>query len=195
MSTLVVELHVGGLVTLSCRARTCYVRAGGRGGTRAAAAHPAARRALACALRGHAGVYAPPIASSHAICHLHQGEGDTVTARVLADQPGKVVIEKIEGDNGRLSLNAADNCIGIAAIETLKLIGQPSCGVALTLHKVRAACRAAVVAKGAVHPAKAAVPHRADMRQRGCVGCVWLESLQAAPWGIHTHDTHRARYA
>jgi hypothetical protein len=56
---------------------------------------------------------------------------------VLPDQPGKVVIDKIEGDNGRLSLNAADNCIGIAAIETLKLIGQPSCGVALTLHKVR----------------------------------------------------------
>ncbi|KIZ07520.1 homoserine kinase [Monoraphidium neglectum] len=64
-----------------------------------------------------------------------EGEGDTVTARVLPDQPGKVVIDKIEGDNGRLSLNAADNCIGIAAIETLKLIGQPSCGVALTLHK------------------------------------------------------------
>jgi hypothetical protein len=27
------------------------------------------------------------------------------------------------------------NCIGIAALETLKLIGQPSCGVALTLNK------------------------------------------------------------
>ena len=58
-------------------------------------------------------------------------------ARVLPDQPGRVVIDKIEGDNGRLSLNAAENCIGIAAIETLKLIGQPSCGVGLTLHKVR----------------------------------------------------------
>lgn len=57
-------------------------------------------------------------------------------ARVLPDLPGKVVIDKIEGDSGRLSLNAADNCIGIAAIETLKLIGQPSCGVSLTLHKV-----------------------------------------------------------
>jgi hypothetical protein len=66
-----------------------------------------------------------------------QGEGDTVTARVLPDQPGVVEIEKIEGDGGRLSLKADDNCVGIAAKETLKLIGQPTCGVALTLHKVR----------------------------------------------------------
>eukprot|EP00798_Chlamydomonas_sp_ICE-L_P002206 gene2206-33766_t len=67
-------------------------------------------------------------------CAVHGG-GDTVTARVLADRPGEVVIEKIEGDDGRLSLVAEDNCIGIAAIETLKLLGQPSCGVSLTLHK------------------------------------------------------------
>jgi homoserine kinase len=56
---------------------------------------------------------------------------------VLRDQPGKVVIESIVGDNGRLSLDPADNCIGIAATETLKLLGNPSCGVSLTLHKVR----------------------------------------------------------
>lgn len=64
-----------------------------------------------------------------------EGEGDTVTAKVLRDQPGQVVIESITGDNGRLSLVAADNCVGIAAAETLKLLGSPSCGVSLTLHK------------------------------------------------------------
>lgn len=64
-----------------------------------------------------------------------QGEGDTVTASVLPDQPGKVVITEITGDNGRLPLTAEENCIGIAAIETLKLIGQPSCGISLTLEK------------------------------------------------------------
>jgi homoserine kinase len=59
-----------------------------------------------------------------------------VTARVLADQPGKVVIEAITGDGGRLSLDPAANCVGIAATETLKLLGSPSCGVSLTLDKV-----------------------------------------------------------
>jgi len=87
------------------------------------------------------------------IHHLSQGEGDTVVARVLPDHPGKVVIDKIVGDNGRLSLNAAENCIGIAAIETLKLIGEPSCGVALSLHKVCVSvvavrCTAAVYCSG-----------------------------------------------
>ncbi|KAK9828815.1 hypothetical protein WJX72_002252 [[Myrmecia] bisecta] len=64
-----------------------------------------------------------------------EGEGDTVTARVLSDRPGEIIIESIEGDGGRLSLVASKNCVGIAAIETLKLLGQPSCGIALTLHK------------------------------------------------------------
>lgn len=67
---------------------------------------------------------------------IWQGEGDTVTATVLEGSPGQVVIEKIEGDGGRLSLTAADNCIGIAAIETLKLMGKVSCGVSLRLTKV-----------------------------------------------------------
>lgn len=66
-----------------------------------------------------------------------QGEGDTVTATVLSDRPGAVVIESIEGDNGRLSLEAEKNCVGIAALETLKLLdGQPSCGISLRLKKV-----------------------------------------------------------
>ncbi|EFN56255.1 hypothetical protein CHLNCDRAFT_22496 [Chlorella variabilis] len=65
-----------------------------------------------------------------------EGDGDVVTARVLPDRPGEVVIESIEGDGGRLSLEAPKNCIGIAAIETLRLLGgAPSCGVALTLRK------------------------------------------------------------
>ncbi|KAI3426437.1 hypothetical protein D9Q98_008805 [Chlorella vulgaris] len=65
-----------------------------------------------------------------------EGEGDVVTARVLPDRPGQVVIDSIQGDGGRLSLDAPKNCVGIAAIETLKLLGAaPSCGVALTLQK------------------------------------------------------------
>ena len=45
------------------------------------------------------------------------------------------MIESIEGDGGRLSLVAEKNCVGIAALETLKLLGQPSCGVGLRLRK------------------------------------------------------------
>lgn len=68
---------------------------------------------------------------------LLQGEGDLVTARVLEGRPGEVQIEGIEGDGGRLSLVATDNCVGIAAIETVKLLGSISCGVSLRLKKVR----------------------------------------------------------
>lgn len=64
-----------------------------------------------------------------------EGEGDTVTATVLPDQPGVVVVESIEGDGGRLSLEAAENCAGIGAAEVLKALGSPSCGVSLRLHK------------------------------------------------------------
>ena len=115
--------------------------------------------------------------------HHLQGEGDTVKARVLPDQPGKVVIDKIEGDNGRLSLNAADNCIGIAAIETLKLIGQPSCGVALTLHKVRK--RVAMRLRVAMRVAIAAVLPGGGMPSNAHCACtVWwvsfLDSLHCA---------------
>jgi hypothetical protein len=41
-----------------------------------------------------------------------QGEGDVVTARVLPDRPGQVVIDSIKGDGGRLSLDAPKNCVG-----------------------------------------------------------------------------------
>ena len=40
-----------------------------------------------------------------------------------------------QGDGGRLSLVAAENCAGIAALETLKLLGRTSCAVGLTLRK------------------------------------------------------------
>ncbi|CAL5221110.1 g3243 [Coccomyxa viridis] len=64
-----------------------------------------------------------------------EGEGDTVIATVLPDRPGHVEIASIEGDGGRLTLEAPKNCVGIAAIETLKLLGQTSCGVSLRLQK------------------------------------------------------------
>lgn len=65
-----------------------------------------------------------------------EGDGDVVNARALPDRPGEVVIEGIEGDGSRLSLEAPKNCIGIAAIETLKLMGRkPSVGVGLRLRK------------------------------------------------------------
>jgi len=65
------------------------------------------------------------------------GQGDVVTARAIESlAPGQVVIESITGDNGRLSLDAPQNCAGIAAIETVKLFAAtPSCGIGLTLEK------------------------------------------------------------
>lgn len=59
-----------------------------------------------------------------------------MSARVIPDRPGEVIIESITGDGGRLSKEAAQNCTGIAALETLKLLGPISCGVSITLEKV-----------------------------------------------------------
>lgn len=65
-----------------------------------------------------------------------EGEGDTVTAEAMPNLPaGEVVIRSIIGDDGRLPFIAVDNCVGIAAIETLKLLGQTECGVGITLNK------------------------------------------------------------
>jgi len=63
-----------------------------------------------------------------------------------------VLIEAIEGDGGRLSLVAAENCAGIAALETLKLFGadRPRCGVGIRLHKARSGAARAVLLQGAV---------------------------------------------
>lgn len=66
-----------------------------------------------------------------------QGEGDTVTIQRLEGRPGEVLIESIKGDGGRLSLVASENCAGIAALETIKLLGKIDCGISLTLHKVQ----------------------------------------------------------
>ena len=64
-----------------------------------------------------------------------QGQGDIVTATLRTDLPGQVVIDGISGDGGRLALEASDNCSGIAALETLKLLGVTNVGVSLTLQK------------------------------------------------------------
>ncbi len=70
-----------------------------------------------------------------------QGDGDVVTATAVPGQPGVVRIDAIAGDNGRLTLDASKNCVGIAAAEVVALLeaslGSPlACGVALQLQKV-----------------------------------------------------------
>lgn len=55
---------------------------------------------------------------------------------MLPDQPQQVLIERVEGDGGRLPLEASKNCAGIAALETLKAMGYPPFGVSLSLIKV-----------------------------------------------------------
>jgi homoserine kinase len=60
------------------------------------------------------------------------GCGDTVEARRI-DKSG-VVIEAIFGDRGQLSLDPTKNTAGIAALETLKIVGSRQ-GVALKLYK------------------------------------------------------------
>ena len=61
-----------------------------------------------------------------------EGIGDTVTAR-LTSEPG-VTVERIFGDNGRLSLLPAENTAAIAATSTLRLAHRTE-GIALTIHK------------------------------------------------------------
>ena len=65
------------------------------------------------------------------------GEGDIVIARARKDlDPGTVVIEEITGDEGRLSKDPKDNCVGIAALDVLSRIPDGvTCGVGLTLRK------------------------------------------------------------
>lgn len=64
-----------------------------------------------------------------------EGQGDVVEARLRPDLPGKVIIEDITGEGGRLSRVAEENCCGIGAIETLKLLGVSDMGVSLCLQK------------------------------------------------------------
>ena len=64
-----------------------------------------------------------------------------VTAKVVPDLPaGRVVIDDITGDDGRLPRVAERNCVGIAAIETIRLLGNIDCGVSLSLKKVNSRC-------------------------------------------------------
>lgn len=86
----------------------------------------------------HTGCHAPPTSCrSKRTNSIPQGDGDTVIA--TADRsapPGHITIDAITGDNGRLSLQPAHNCIGIAARETLALFsGVTTCGLRLKLHK------------------------------------------------------------
>lgn len=64
-----------------------------------------------------------------------EGDGDVVIAKE-SDYPG-VIIETIEGDGGKLSMNPRFNCIGIAAYETLRLMNRSSTGVSLALKKAQ----------------------------------------------------------
>lgn len=72
-----------------------------------------------------------------------EGRGDTVIAKPFeaSKRLGRLIIDKIEGDQGRLTLEADSNCAGIAARETLKLIESevgslsPTAGVRLELQK------------------------------------------------------------
>jgi homoserine kinase len=61
------------------------------------------------------------------------GLGDWVTAR-LTEEPG-VVIENIQGDEGRLPRDATLNSVGIAAREALRLTGHTDVGVVINLRK------------------------------------------------------------
>lgn len=63
------------------------------------------------------------------------GAGDTVTARPLPGRRGVVVVSSITGDGGRLSLDPAKNCAGIAAAAMLTLLGSPDCGVEVSVAK------------------------------------------------------------
>ena len=61
-----------------------------------------------------------------------QGAGDTVEV-VLRDEPG-VVILAIEGDDGRLPLDAEKNTASVSANAVLKTIGETR-GVGIRLYK------------------------------------------------------------
>ena len=59
--------------------------------------------------------------------------GDEVVMR-LTDQPGRVVIEKIVGDEGKLPLDPDKNTVGVVVKQLLAQV-QSSHGVAITLYK------------------------------------------------------------
>jgi len=89
-----------------------------------------------------------------------EAPGDRVTARLV---PSGVTIDRIEGDAGRLPLDAARNTAGVAALALLTTLGERR-GVALTITKglplssglggSAASAAAAVVAVDAVLGAK-----------------------------------------
>jgi homoserine kinase len=60
--------------------------------------------------------------------------GDEVTARFLSGSAHGVLIERIDGDNGRLPRDAARNTAGVAALTLLTKLGERR-GVGLTIRK------------------------------------------------------------
>lgn len=65
-----------------------------------------------------------------------EGLGDHVTAEISADVAGgEVAIGRIEGDGGRLSRVAEENCVGIAGKAVMELLGVTGVGVVLHLQK------------------------------------------------------------
>ena len=91
-----------------------------------------------------------------------QGDGDEVTAAALPSRPGEVVIESIEGDGGRLPLEAARNCAGIAAQQTLNLMGPMACGVVLTIRKVQLPCSCVAESQGHAACVEAGIDEEED---------------------------------
>jgi len=62
-----------------------------------------------------------------------EGPRDTVRAELTDD--GEVTIVAIVGDEGRLSLDVADNCVGVVARHVLDRFAEPGTGVRLWLDK------------------------------------------------------------
>jgi homoserine kinase len=60
--------------------------------------------------------------------------GDEVTARFLSGNAHGVLIESIDGDNGRLPRDAARNTAGVAALALLTKLGERR-GVGLSIRK------------------------------------------------------------
>src|SRR6187549_193544 len=60
--------------------------------------------------------------------------GGEVTARFLSGSAHGILIESIEGDNGRLPRDAARNTAGVAALALLTKLGERR-GVSLTIRK------------------------------------------------------------
>ena len=117
--------------------------------------------------------------------------GDEVTARFLSGNAHGVLIESIDGDNGRLPRDAARNTAGVAALALLTKLGERR-GVGLSIRKglplssglggSAASAAAAVVAVDALIGGAVDDRHADCVRARG----------RAARGGIGARGQHRA---